>query len=462
MKSKTTLTRRKFLQIGLGAAGAVGLASLTACAPRPAAPASEPTAASGAAGNATTEPAPTSVPAAAGQSNLRLLTWASGGDLDLHKKAFDLFAQANTTVKVEAISVPFADYYTKVQTEAAGGNLSDVVNIGEAYTSRWAQSKVIVNMNQFIKEDSGFDQKDFFPNVLENFMYEGGVYVLPKDYVTWGLFYNKTLFDAAGMPVPDDTWTWSPDGQDKYTDAAKKLTKQEGSRTVQYGTMAPAGWGYWVPRVKDVGGHYLDDTHKKCVIDTPESTAAIQWIGDLINKYKVAPSAEAEQGGFNFASGKVAMMPQGTYMVPGLLDAKFEWSVAPHPQGPKSLNSVMFSSGYAISSQSKFQQDAWKLASFMTRGGSELLAKSGFSIPSRQSVAAKPGMFVNDKTKPHNVQVFLDASKYMSLHEISPTWTQEEQAITAELSLVMSGEKTAQDAVKAFVPKVNELLTKGA
>ncbi len=396
--------------------------------------------------------------AAAEAVKLRLMTWSGGEELELHKKAFKAFTDANAGIEVEVTAVPFSEYYTKLQTEAAGGAMADLVNIGEAYTARWAASKVIINMNPYIEADPEFHVEDFFPNVLENFKWEGGVYVLPKDYVTWGLFYNKDLFDAAGIPYPDDTWEWNPADGGKYTEMAKQLTKQEGDRTIQYGTMAPAGWGYYFPRIWDNGGRYLNDERTKCLMAEPEAVAAIQWLADLVNKYGVAPTAETEQGGFTFASGKIAMMPQGSYMVPGLLNAQFNWAVAPHPVGPQGRHSIMYSSGYGIGSQSKYADAAWKLAVFMTREGSEILAVTGFSVPSRQSVAKKPGLYLNDQTMPHNVQVFLDASAYMGLHEITPTWTQEEQIISAELTLVMAGEKTAQEALTAVVPKIEALL----
>ena len=55
-------------------------------------------------------------------------------------------------------------------------------------------------------------------------------YAVPKDYDTIALWYNKTLFDEAGISYPDDTWTWAD-----LKDAAKKLTKDDGS---QYGFCA--------------------------------------------------------------------------------------------------------------------------------------------------------------------------------------------------------------------------------
>ncbi|MFN4293470.1 MAG: ABC transporter substrate-binding protein [Thermoflexales bacterium] len=449
MQSKTKIiSRRKFLKVGAGLLGAAGLSACAAPAQLPAPPAS------------TASGAPVQVPSVS-KAKLRLMTWSGGEELELHKKAFAAFTDKND-VDLEVTSVPFAEYYTKLQTEAAGGAAADLINIGEAYTARWAAAKVLLNLSPFIEADPTFDKADFWPNVLENFTWQDGLYVLPKDYVTWGLFYNKTLFDEAGLSYPDETWDWSPEGMGKYLEAARQLTKREGSRITQYGTMAPSGWGYWVPRIKDVGGRYLNESRTKCLLDEPQNVQVFQWLADLVNKEMVAPTAEAQESGFGFNAGKVAMMPGGSFVVPSLLEAPFEWAVAPHPKGPKGRNSIMYSSGYGIYTETKERDAAWKLAVHMTREGSEILAVTGFSVPSRQSIANKPGLYLNEKTIPHNVKVFMDASAYMGLHEITPTWTQEEQIIKAEVSLVMNGEKTAQAAMEAVVPQINALLAKSS
>ncbi len=200
MQTKHTVSRRAFLKVGAGMLGAAGLAACAAPRPAPAPSGSESAA--------------PQVPTA-GKTKLRLMTWSGGEELELHKKAFAAFTDKND-IDLEVTAVPFAEYYTKLQTEAAGGAAADLINIGEAYTVRWAASKVVLDMNPLIQSDPTFDKEDFWPNVLENFSWQGGVYVLPKDYVTWALFYNKTLFDEAGLSYPDETWDWSPEGANKY------------------------------------------------------------------------------------------------------------------------------------------------------------------------------------------------------------------------------------------------------
>ena len=458
MATQRRLNRRDFLKLSAGAASTLVLAACGGVAPQastgPTTSASQNTANTSSATSAPLAPSSNS-----SAVTLRLMTWAEGDTLALHQTAIKQFTDANPNISVEITSVPNADYYTKLQTEVAGNSAADIVNIGEAYTTRWAASNVLVDLSQFINADTKFNVDDFFPNVLDNFKYQGKLYVIPKDYVTWGLFYNKTLFDKAGIPIPTDTLKWDPSGG-KYLELAQALTVKAGNRTTQYGTAVPAGWGYYMPRIWENGGRYLNDDRTQCLLGEKPAVDAIQWIADLVNKHGVAPTAESEQAGFGFASGKVAMTPQGSYLVPGLLKSEFEWAVAPLPEGPKGRRSIMYSSGYGITSQSKNPEQAWKLVAFMGREGSAVLAKPGFSVPSRRSVANQPGLFLNDQTKPHNAQVFLDAAKYMGLPEITPSWIEQEQIIASEMSRIMNGEQTAQQGLTTAAQKINDVLKK--
>ena len=457
MKAENRITRRQMLG-WCTMAGMTGV--MAACTPAgsPAVPtqAAQPTAAPEA---TVAQAQPTAAPAPAEPVKLRALLEEGGEGLDLHKNAIKAFTDANPGIEVE-VTATTESYYTKLQTEAAAGAMADMVQIGEAYTPHWAKTKVVADLEPYIEAEANFARDDFFPNVLDPFQWEGRQHALPKDYVTWCLFYNKDLFDAAGVPYPDDSWTWDPETGGKYLEVARALTVTEGTRTTQYGMVLSTHWGYYFPRIWDNGGRYLNAERTQCLLASPEAIQAVQWMSDLVNKYSVAPTSEGEEAGFGFGSGKVAMMAQGSYMIPGLLDAEFDWGVSHHPSGPKGRHSIMFSGAYALASTSKHPEEAWKMIVFMTREGSEILAQAGWSVPARQSIAAKPG-FLNERTIPHNAQLFLDAAAYMGMQELTETWIQEEQIIAEQITLIMAGERTAEEGLKAAAPKIDDLLKSG-
>ncbi|NIQ99401.1 MAG: extracellular solute-binding protein, partial [Gemmatimonadales bacterium] len=70
----------------------------------------------------------------------------------------------------------------------------------------------------FIQRDESFDLPDFYPDLVDLCRHEGALFSLPRYTSVYVLFYNKDLFDAAGLAYPDNTWTW-----DDYLSAARTL-----------------------------------------------------------------------------------------------------------------------------------------------------------------------------------------------------------------------------------------------
>jgi multiple sugar transport system substrate-binding protein len=89
---------------------------------------------------------------------------------------------------------------------------------------------------------------------------QGKIYGVPTWCLTYWMFYNKNMFDEAGIPYPTPEMTWT-----EYTEVAKKLTKREGDRVTQFGAN---GWQGWTMPVAQVvwtfGGkfYYSDDMTK--------------------------------------------------------------------------------------------------------------------------------------------------------------------------------------------------------
>src|SRR5437588_657670 len=82
-------------------------------------------------------------------------------------------------------------------------------------------------LNYRIKDSKKVEMDKFPEGLTTIYNFEGNQYAIPKDFDTVGLWYNKTMFDEAGLAYPDENWTW-----DDLYNAAKKLTKPDGS---QYG-----------------------------------------------------------------------------------------------------------------------------------------------------------------------------------------------------------------------------------
>ncbi len=219
-------------------------ALIASCAPVPTQTggAAAPTAPAGA---ATTAPSGAATTAPAGDQAPVTLTWGFWGSPEekaSHEKVAAEYMKLHPNVKFEYFFAPWDDYFTKLKTLWAGGDPKAIPDVLFLWpTPSYAATGVLENLQPYI-EKSGYDLKDYWPYLLDSARYNGQVYGLPRDIEAHALYYNKKLFDAAGVAYPTDKWTW-----DDLVAAAQKLTKKEGDRVTQYRA------GYGRRQVADLG-----------------------------------------------------------------------------------------------------------------------------------------------------------------------------------------------------------------
>jgi multiple sugar transport system substrate-binding protein len=347
----------------------VGMA-LAAC--QPAAPtATEAPAATQAPAN-TQAPAATEVPAAPALSGtVRVGSWDSADGLKPHEAAIASFEAAYPGVTVQLESVP-QDYGTKLLAEFASGTAPDVFQVGDGDVAKFAAQGVFEPLGPYISGEKGSDPLDtsvFYPAIADVGKVDGTTYLFAKDYSPLTVYYNKALFDAAGVAYPTEGWT-----QADFLDAAQKLTVKDASGNItQWGAMIPDGWGDWIwdrgilPIIYQNGGDIMspDGTKASGYLDSDATVGALQWYTDLFTKYKVAPTkadVAALSGQDLFATGKVAMMWSGVWNISGYQDqAKnpdLKFGMVGLPQGKKAGNSICWA-GFALYSKSKNKDAAW-------------------------------------------------------------------------------------------------------
>jgi multiple sugar transport system substrate-binding protein len=187
--------------------------------------------------------------------------------------------------------------------------------------------------------------------------------------------YNKDMFDAAGVPYPKDDWTWAD-----FLAAAKKLTKVENGKTVQFGIE-----GFYLDTLlSSNGGRVLSKDGKKVLIDSPETIEAVTFARDLMNKYNVQPTSAQSQGLSNlFLSGKAAMRITGPWdWAEYNKNAKFKWDIVPIPAGKAGNISPAAYLPIGIGKNTKHPEEAFKLLEFLTTGkGQDIQAKIISAVP---------------------------------------------------------------------------------
>ncbi len=209
--------------------------------------------------------------------------WGDTTELANQQKIVDAFMAKNPSIKVKVTVADWDTYWDKLQTSLAGGNAPDVFLMDGPLFPDYQTRDQLLDLSPLIARD-GFDTSALADLAVKDFTApDGHLYGLPRDLSTIALYYNKTMFDAAGIPYPDATWDW-----DKLVEVATKLTKTSGG-TTQWGfyTETSDMENYWSSLVWQAGGDILSPDKKTVVIDTDQAAAGIQFLQDLIYKDKV-------------------------------------------------------------------------------------------------------------------------------------------------------------------------------
>ncbi len=381
---------------------------------------------------------------AVAQTTITWSFWGDPGELPPNFEVIKAFEAAHPDIKIKTEHYPWSSYFDKIQTEMAGGTAPDIMFLNEipSYASRG----VLEPLDSYIAKDN-FAVGNYYADLMKIFSYDGKVYGFPRDNDTTVLYYNKDLFDAAGVAYPTNKWKWSD-----LKSAAKKLTKQDArGRTVQYGLAIEKNkYPLWVYQN---GGSVVDNPlhATKFLMDQPAAVKAIQFVADMILKDKSVPSFDAMQqlGSTTelFSTGRVAMVMTNAARLPTFAKVDFKWDVAPLPMGPTGIRAnTAGGAGYVMSSTSKNKAAAWTFLKFLSGPqGQAIFAKTGLAVPAYNSPQTAQA-FESAPPKGVDRQVFIDETANGRLFPVFPGWSEIEGTIVVPgLDLVWNGEKTAAE-----------------
>jgi len=318
---------------------------------------------------------------------IRVGSWESGSALDPWDKAIKSFEAAYPAVKVQLEAVPDA-YGDKLLTQFAAGDAPDVFMVGDGDVAKFVQKGAVELLDPYITGGSPLDLDVFFPGVLSIGQLEGKTYLMTKDYSPLVLYYNKTLFDEAGVAYPEEGWTWN---DFLATAQALTLDKDGNGQTDQWGIQLPDSWGdliWWrgmSPFVFQNGGDILSPDGKTTTgyMNSPETVEAVQFYVDLFNKYKVAPTKadlEALAGVDLFQTGVVAMLWTGRWPLKDFIaNPTLNFATIGLPMGKVHANSICWA-GFAMYSQGKNKDTAWEFLKYIAAGdGAQEFARYAFT-----------------------------------------------------------------------------------
>ena len=360
-----------------------------------------------------------------------------------------------TGIKTKLSVVKWEEYWTMLEAGAQGGSLPDVFWMHSNESERYMSNDMLLDLTDKIAESDKIDPENYPEDIWGLYTYDDKYFAVPKDVDTIALWYNKAMFDEAGLAYPTADWTW-----DDVTEAAKKLTKEDGS---QYGLALRNDnnqAGYY-NLIYDNGGYIISDDKTKSGWDDPKTIEAMEMLEGWIKDGVMPPLEVMAENGEDvlFQSGKVAMVPQGSWMVAAYRDDEYTAENCDLVELPKSATtgrrvSLYNGLGWAAAANGEHTEEAWKLIEYL---GSEEAQKKQAELGVTMS-AYNGTSDAWAKSADFNLQAYINMMEDMEIRPYSKTtvtWENEDNEI---LKGVYLGEKSMKDACKEMAEQMNEKL----
>lgn len=358
---------------------------------------------------------------------------------------------------------PYDEFFQKLKTQVAAGKAPDIWLSDGVFVPAYAERGVLKELTPWIDRD--LKRNDYL--MLESHMdKDGKIWAFPQGLQVLVLYYNKKMFDEAKLAYPTKDWTL-----DDLQKAAKILTKsKKGNGQIdQYGfSIGLDITGSWYPIIKQFGGSLLDKTLTKSEINNPKTIQAIQYMSDLINKDKVAPSlADISALGLftNLFPSQAVAMQYGLYARSiAANNANVDYDVEMIPKGPAGRVIPAIANAWVIYDKSvpEKQAAAWEWIKYYSGKEPQITwAKLGEAIPINREVAYSDA-FLGITTPPHNRKAFLDSLQYAHTLDVNGCWEEWIDAFSTALEPALDGKADAKTTAELADKKVQEVLDRYA
>ena len=439
MSLTTTARRRRPAMLAAGAALTLALAACSQGS------ATNPTSAPQPSDDASTETADAPEPAAEDVTITYMNFSSNDGQEETLAAMVEAFEAENPGIKVAVETLPYADYFTKLQTAVAGNTEADTYELNFENFVTYASNGVLAEL-------TGVPADVYKPAMLEAFQLDGTQYGLPASFSNVVLYYNKDLFAAGGVETPSADWTW-----DDVRSAAEKLTDKDAG---VWGMYQPVSFHEFYKVLAQAGGEFFNADKTEATFASPQGIEAATW---LVEKSGTVMPTEADGAGtpdFDtnlFKEGKLAMWTTGIWMFGALADTDFEWDIAVEP-GKAQQASAMFGNGVVVSARSQHPAEAQKWIEFLTgsEASTKLRVEASWELPpvADESLVA-PYLEV---TPPANRKAVFDSLDSVALPPVIESQQEMQDIVSEELGNAAAGRKSVEDALADAQDRVNALL----
>lgn len=324
-----------------------------------------------------------------GKTQIRFATWDVAEDVDKQQELVDKFNEEHDDIEV-TLEAYGSDFDTKISAGMGSGDTPDVMYM-------WnypAYYDGLEPLDDYIAEEGDEYKSNFYDTLWDYNMMEGSTYGIPVGFTTHCLFYNKDIFDEAGVEYPTADWTW-----DDLQAAAKTISEKTDAKGFSF-QMKPDPYDFEMYLWSN-GTSYCDENGEMDgYINSEESQEVFQMFQDM-EKDEYATSTEGD-GTDEFRAGSTAMYVYGSWAINTLNEDGVNYGVTTIPAfadaGQDSV-SILSSSGLSMSKDSEHKDAAWEFIKYWTNEECNK-ARIGTELPVLNTVVESEGIMDQEEYAP--------------------------------------------------------------
>lgn len=394
-----------------------------------------------------------------GGANQHTISFMVSGDtaeLAAYQTLVTAFEAEHPQIDINLQHIPSeGEYRQRLAAGFSSGEAPDVMLINYRRFGTFADQGGLEPLTDYLAGSQLIAASDFYPAALDAFQWQQDLWCIPQNVSSLVVYYNRDLFDAAGVPYPAGDWTWVD-----FLATAQALTRDlDGDGQIdQYGVGLEPNLIRLAPFIWQNGGRLVDDQANptRLTLDEPAALDAFLWFADLQVKHHVVPDAVAEAAETSesrFLNGTLGMLFDSRRGVPTYRTiTSFAWDAAPLPRGRQQA-SILHSDGYCMAATAKDKDAAWTFIEFANSpAGQTIIAETGRTVPSLIAVAESDA-FLEPTQSPANSRVFLDALSVMRRTPVMSTWIAIEETAGAEIERAFYGQIPVEEAISLAIER---------
>jgi len=380
----------------------------------------------------------------------------TGGDGDFFDAMVKAYNASQNEVVMKTDTVKFTDYYTKLTAALAAKTAPDIVVVHQSQLVNYVPNKVFLPLDAYIKK-AGINLSDFESRPLAGCTFNGKLYAIPLDVHPLIMYYNKDLFQKAGI-------TSVPQSFDELIADAKAIQDKTGAIGIAADNTTATYKAYTLTRLfmsflGQQNTTILSADNKKANFNNAAGLKALSALSDMANKDDVMPKGlDYDSSVTDFKLGKAGIHFNGVWATGSFEEqAGLNFGAVQIPPFFGKYASWADSHTFAVPVQKKFNEqtvmDVMNFVNWMTSHG-EMWAKAGH-IPTRKSVVTKPEFLA----LAHRSE-YAAAVKNVIPNPATPRWGEIYDTLSDSLEAAVAQNQDPQAALASMEKKVNDILSR--